>query len=249
MVITAGVNAGEGRFTSAGAETGFTVDGMLALHAITACIDEQIRGVATVLQSIAASREAKSGKWERIRSLLDETEKQIVPSVLWFARTDGSYYTVDKGLIDKNLKDRPYFPEVLGGEVSVGTLLVSRSTGENVTVVAVPIRDRGEVTGVLGASIYLGALNEKILDVLDLSENMIFYVLDDRGITALHFRPEFIFHDPTELESPSLASAVREILTNREGVLRYEFEGKPREVIYTTSSYTGWHFMLGMVRE
>jgi hypothetical protein len=245
----AGGNADEERIASTGAETSFTVDGMLALRAVAACIDGQIEGASAVLQTVAVSREAGSGKWERVRVLLEEAEKLILPSILWFARTDGTYYTVDKGLIDKNIRDRPYFSKVMAGEVSVGTLVVSRSTGENVTVVAVPVKKRGEVTGIVGASIYLGPFSAKIVELLDLPENLIFYVLDDRGITALHFRPEFILQDPTELDSPSLARAVREILQNREGVLRYEFEGKPREVIYTTSSYTDWHVMLGMVSE
>jgi methyl-accepting chemotaxis protein len=248
-LFPAGAVSDEAYITSAGAETGFTVDGMLALHAVTAYLDEQIKGVEAVLQTVAVSREARSGKWERICTLLMEAQKQIAPSVLWFSLTDGSYYTVDKGLVDKNIKDRPYFAEVLGGDVSVGTLLVSRSTSENVTVVAVPIKEKGKVTGILGASIYLGPFNEKILQKLDLPENTIFYVLDDKGITALHFRPEFIFKDPTELDSPSLANAIKEVLANREGVLRYEFEGEPREVIYTVSSYTGWHVLLGRVSE
>jgi hypothetical protein len=241
------VGADEESATPSGLESGFSIDGWLALRAVTAYIDEQIRSVEHVLNTVAATEEAKSGTWERIQPLLKTLQGEGVPGILWFAHTDGSYYVADRGLVNANIADRPYFSKVMGGEVSVGELLVSRSTGRNATVIVVPIRVRGQVKGALGASLFLDTFNERILETLDLPEDMIFYVLDSNGITALHFMPRYLFQDPTTLNNPSLTQAVREIMRTNEGAVQYEFEGKPRRVIYTTSSYTGWHVMLGTV--
>ena len=239
--------ADEGSATPSGAEAEFTIDGWLALKAITAYIDEQVRGVEHVLRTVAATEEAMSGTWERIQPLLKTAQGQGVPGILWFARTDGSYYVVDRGLVDANIGDRPYFSKVMGGEVSVGDLLVSRSTGRNATVIGVPVKVEGQVKGMLGASLFLDELNSRILETIDLPQEVIFYVLDRSGITALHFMPKYLFQDPTALQNPSLTQAVGSIMNNNEGVVQYQFEGKPRRVIYTTSSYTGWHVVLGTV--
>jgi hypothetical protein len=239
--------ADEGSAPSSGLEAGFSVYGWLALHAVTAYIDEQIKSVEHVLLTVASTEEAKSGTWERIEPILKAAQDRGIPGILWFARTDGSYFVVDRGLINANIADRPYFSKVMGGEVSVGDLLVSRSTGRNATVIVVPIKIRGQVKGILGASIFLDTFNAGILETLDLPEGAIFYVLDRSGITVLHFMPRYLFQDPTALQNPSLTRAVKEILTSSEGTVQYEFEGELRRVLYTTSSYTGWHVMLGTV--
>jgi hypothetical protein len=228
-------------------ETGFSIDGWLALHAVTAYIDAQIGSVEHVLLTAAASEEARSGTWERVEPLLKAAQDEGVPGILWFARTDGSYYVVDRGLVKANIADRPYFSKVMAGKVSVGDILVSRSTGKNATVVVVPIKSGGEVTGILGASLFLDALNARILKSLDLPETVIFYVLDSRGIAVLHYMPGYLFQDPTMLQNPSLTRAVKKMMSTRRGAVQYEFEGKPRMVIYATSSYTGWHVVLGRV--
>jgi hypothetical protein len=246
VFLPARAGADEGSSAS-GSKESFSIDGWLTLHAVTAYIDEQIRSVEHVLRTVAATEEAKSGAWERVGPLLRIARDEGVPGILWFARTDGSYYVVDRGLVSANIADRPYFSKVMGGEVSVGDLLVSRSTGRNATVVVVPIKVEGQVKGMLGASLFLDAFNTRVLETLGLPRDVIFYVLDQNGITALHFMPKYLFQDPTALDNPSLTRAVKEIMGNNEGVVEYEFEGKPRRVIYTTSSYTGWHVMLGTV--
>ena len=249
IVFPAGTAAGEENVSESEAEISLEGYGQSALFIITALVDDRLGCEAKLLKTVAATRYAKSGKWKKMEPFLLEVEKLGAPALTWFARPDGSYFTTEKGLVEQNIKDRPYFSRVMAGEAVVGELVVSRSTGKNVAVVGVPVEKRGKIIGMLGASIFLDPFNEQIVKALHLPGNMIFYALDEKGTTALHFRKEYIFQDPTELDSPSLADAVREILQNREGVIRYEFEGKNRDVIYHTSSLTGWRIVLGIVRE
>jgi hypothetical protein len=249
IVFSVGTVAGGGNVSEPEGEISLEGYGQSALLTITALVDERIGCEAKLLKTVAATRYAKSGKWKKMKPLLLEVEKLGAPAIIWFARPDGSYFTTEKGLVEQNIKDRPYFSKVMAGEAVVGELVVSRSTGKNVAVVAVPIESRGKIIGMAGASIFLEPFNEQIVQALHLPLNMVFYALDEKGTTALHFRREYIFQDPTKLNSPSLASAVREIIQNRDGVIRYEFEGKNRDVIYHTSSLTGWRIVLGIVRE
>ena len=225
------------------------VDGRLALIAITAYVDGQIECMAKMLETVAATNEAKSGQWVRIKPILADVKKRAAPAVIFFSHTNGSYFTVEKGPIGKNIKDRSYFSTVMAGNVSVGELVISRSTGKKVTIVAIPIKDKGGVIGLLGASMYLDTINSRVLELLSLPDNMVFYAFDDKFITSLHFRPKWIFQDPTKLQIQSLTNAVKEIVARHEGLTSYKFEGRTRDVIYHTSSLTGWHFILGKIRE
>ncbi len=102
----------------------------------------------------------------------------------WYARPDGSYYTVADGLTSANLKNRSYFPVVLAGKESVGTVVVSFATGRNAGIVAVPVKNQGAVTGVLGSSVYLDTLTGTLRD--EIPAPFVFYAIDTGGAFALH---------------------------------------------------------------
>ncbi len=133
----------------------------------------------------AITEEAASGSWERIKPLLAKIEKQEKgDAVAWFALPDGSYYTVDKGLMDKNLKDRTYFPSVLAGKISVGELVISKSTNQVSTVIAVPVKKRNSVTGVLGVSLFTRKLSVLINKNMRFEDDVIFFALNKEHITV-----------------------------------------------------------------
>lgn len=138
------------------------VDIKLVLDTLTAFADSHIEGMANALEIAAMTQEVQSLNWASIKPLLLAIQERFGPAVVWYSQPDGTYYTVDLGLIDKNLKDRPYFPIVLAGETSIGELVISKSTGSNTVIVATPIKAQGKVIGLLGASVYLDHLVQKI---------------------------------------------------------------------------------------
>lgn len=227
----------------------FQVDGRIALSALIALADHHVASMLDALELAAACGDAVSGEWERMKGLLEQVQRQGTPAAVWFARPDGSYFTVDKGLTGQNLKDRPYFPRLMAGETVMGELVVSRSTGKNSAVVAVPLRRGDDTIGALGASIYLDRLSEILQQELKLPAGMIFFALDDRGDTVLNSNPDRIFKYPAEQGNPALARAASEILAAPEGRTRYEFDGAVRDVIFQVSPLTGWRFALGLVLE
>jgi hypothetical protein len=90
----------------------------------------------TVLTKIlAVTEEARSGDWNALKGPLTEFGRSgINAAAVWYARTDGSYYTVEKGLTDQNISDRPYFPRLMGGGNVIGDLIISKSTGKRSAV-------------------------------------------------------------------------------------------------------------------
>jgi hypothetical protein len=245
------VSCGNGDRTAAASRrvrTGFPAyaDGMLrsTVFIVDGAIAEQER----ILRALAALPDVRSGKWDRMRETLSAFQDSWKnDGVYWFALPDGRYYTIERGLTDATLLDRPYFPKALSGRVVVGDLIVSRSTGRKSTVVALPVFDAsGKVAGVLGATLFLEELSGKLAEGLSPPEGTFFYALAPDGTTALHMRLDLVFDSPLSKDSPSLKAAAREMLSSDSGEVTYEFAGFKRRVRYVTSDLTGWRFAFGV---
>ena len=235
---------------SSGGTPAFTIDGQVALHSFMALSDAHMKKLADLLQLLATTDDARSGDWERIRGRLDGVTSMTVPAVLWFARPDGSYWTVTEGRAAGKLSDRAYFPRVLGGQTVLGDLVVSRSTSRNTAIVAVPVRGRGDaVVGVLGASVHLDRLGALIRQEMGgLEGDLIFFAIDYTPKGALHSDPAMIFTEPMRLGDEGMRKAFTEMLSSAEGTVTYTFRDRPRTVLYRKSPVTGWWYALGVLR-
>jgi methyl-accepting chemotaxis protein len=228
----------------------FTVDGQVALHSLMALSDAHLQKLADDMRLLAATDAARSADWERIRTPLTAAARMNVPAVNWFALPDGSYWSVQESREAGNLSDRPYWPGLLAGQTVVGDLVISRATGRNTAIVAVPVRgDENAVVGVLGASVHLDSLSARIKQEMDLEPNHLFYSLDTEPLVGLHIDPETIFLHPLEEGDPDVDRAMQEILSHEEGFVSYTFRGKRRDVLYSKSPVTGWWYAFGVVQQ
>lgn len=225
----------------------FTVDGQVALHSFMSLSDAHLKQLADLLHLVAATDAARSGDWQRIRGPLGEVATMSVPAVFWYARTNGTYWTVQQGRAAGTLTDRAYFPKVLRGQTILGDLVVSHSTSRNTAIVAVPVRGRGNaVTGVLGASVHLDSLGGLLRRELGgLEERLVFFAIDSTPIGALNSDPNLIFTEPMKLGDEDMQAAFAEILTRNEGTVTYSFRGHRRTVLYRRSTVTGWWYAFG----
>ncbi len=233
---------------AAPAQTGaISVDGNVALSSLVALTEGHLRTMADTLELLASTKAAQAGDWMQLAPHLRERASSNVPAVMWYANPDGTYWTLDAGLQKGTLADRPYFARVRAGSTVIGDLVVSRSTGKEVAVVAVPVTSSsGAVTGVLGASIYLQPLSELIAREMGIGPNAIFWAIDGRGIIAIHSDTSNIFMEPSAM-SPELKAVTQEMLTSEGGVATYTFRGRTRTVIYRRSVLTSWHFGFGVL--
>ena len=226
----------------------FMVDGRVALASLMALSDGHLLTIADHFQILANTDEARSADWERIRGPLGSVENLNVRGLLWFALPDGSYWSVQGGSASGNLSDRPYWPRLMAGQIVLGDLVASKATGKSSAIVAVPVHGAdGDLVGVLGSSVYLDSLSLRIKRELDLPANQIFFSIDATPIGALQDDPEQIFLDPYDLNEPDLERAIREMLTQEEGVVNYRFRGKARTVLYRKSQVSGWWYAFGRV--
>ena len=194
------------------------IDAEIAASALVSLADSHIESCVSSIEAVAITQEAQSGDWEEMVDLLTRIQETQVPTAIWFALPDGSYYTVDLGLTSSNISDREYFPGLMEGNNVLGDLVVSKSTGKKSLIAAVPVVKDGEVIGGIGASIFLDSLSEILVEEMSLPEDMVFYAVNDGGEVALHSDTELILE-----EDPCLSE----------------------NVVSVTSQLTGWDFALG----
>ena len=180
----------------------------MGAEAIAALVDSHIQNCIDTLEILAATEEVKSGDWEVMLPVLTRADEVMLPGPNWFAVPDGSYYVVGMGKTDKNIADRAYFPVVISGHNTYSELVVSRSTGEKVLVVAVPGIKSGKVIGVVGISVFLKDLSSIITEELNLTDDFIFYAVTPGKQVALHTYTELILgEDPQPLKNAVSATA------------------------------------------
>jgi methyl-accepting chemotaxis protein len=166
-------------------------------------------------------------------------------AAVWFARPDGSYFTVEKGPTGESLGDRAYFPDLLAGRDVVGALVISKSTGRRSLIVASPVFVDGKVTGAVGVSLDAARLAASLDAAIRLPKDVVFYALDGQGRTALHRAGDLIFVFPSDVGSPTLSDAVKTMLSKPEGVVEYAYSGSNKTAVFERSELTGWVFVLG----
>ena len=154
----------------------------MGLNAYQALVEHQLAAMLDGLRTFAATDNAMSGDWDKIKGPLALFAKGAPnAAAVWFAKPDGSYFTVEAGLTDQNLKDRPYFPGLMAGQEVAGDLVVSKSTGKRSAIFAVPVRRDGQVIGALGASISMEKVAAAIDAVIGFPQTVVFYALDRKG--------------------------------------------------------------------
>jgi len=226
----------------------FAVDGRVALSSFVAIADGHLLKMADSLKLLAQTPMAQSADWRQIERPLAQAAELSVPALNWFALPDGTYWSVQNGREEANLSGRSYFPKVLAGQAVLGELVISKATGKSTAIVAVPVRGaQGAVVGVLGASVYLDQLSERIREQMRLGPKNIFFSFDAEPRLALVWDPDLIFANPREL-GPEIDQAFTEMLSRDEGTIRYTFRGLERVVLYRKSPVTGWRYAFGVVR-
>jgi hypothetical protein len=196
------------------------ISGEVAVSAVVALTEARIEGLLACMQVMAVAEEVKSGEWDVMQEMLAKFQETSIPLAAWFVLPDGSYYTVDVGRASANLSDRAYFPKVISGEIAVGYLVMSRSTGRAAMVLAVPVESDGQVIGALGVSVFLVELAELIMTDLG-SPDLVFYALSDDGKIALHSDTDLVMADVSALGAA------------------------PERAVCDGSSLLGWTFVLG----
>lgn len=101
--------------------------------------------------------------------------------IFFIAKTDGSYHSSD-GRQPGNLSERAYWKPVMSGQVVASDPVVSKSTGNVVSVIIAPIKDdSGKVIGALAGNVLINNIKNLIS-----MENGVAYITNSKGLIIVH---------------------------------------------------------------
>jgi uncharacterized protein (TIGR02246 family) len=228
-------------------DTPLQVDAQIALHSLRGLVELRLHGVSGAMKLLASTNHVKTGDWNTMKPLLATfASTGVLANAIWFVRPDGYYYTVENDYTGLNLSGRSYFPALMAGQNVVGSLVISLSTGKRSVIIGEPVFNQfQQVIGAIGVSYSVDQLSQEIDNQMQLSAQMVFYALDMSGETALHRDPGLMFEYPSDMGSPSLRSAVQEMLTKQSGIVTYVFRDMRKAVVFERSPVLGWVFALG----
>lgn len=241
--------AGLGAARAQTADPAVTVDGRLVLQAYRSLVDEHLSGVLRALKALAATSDAASGDWERIKPALVQLGQTLpTAAAVWFMAPDGRYHTVAGGLSAETLRDREYFPGLVAGQDVRAALVVSKATGHRSIVVAAPVWRDGKVVAAIGVSDRTRLVSELVDSRSQLPADLLVYALDAQGRTVIHRDPDLMFEFPAQIGDASLKAAVTTILGQDSGQVAYVYAGQRKTALFDRSAVTGWKFVLAASR-
>lgn len=163
------------------------LDAAFGVRMVEKLAESAIVGLVESMNVMTATANMRTGEWSQMEDLVAQFEESELSYNAWFLKPDGSYYKVGSGLASANLSDRAYFSKVMGGEATLGDLVVSRSTGRKSMILTAPIFNGPSVIGALGVTLYLDDFSVYLSDALNLAEGISFYAYDqDDLVICVH---------------------------------------------------------------
>ncbi|MGD9826098.1 methyl-accepting chemotaxis protein [Desulfobacter sp.] len=137
------------------------------------------------------------------------------------------------------LGEREYFVEAKKGSLSLSDPILSKSSGDPVLTVAVPIKqENGIVSGVMISVIKLNQLSN-IITRVKLGKTGYPFLVDTKGTFIAHPNPDLIFTtNATQLNG--MKEVARQMLDRKTGVHDYEFKGVRKIAGFAPVNSTGW---------
>lgn len=134
-----------------------------------------------------------------------------------------------------HVADRAYFQEAIQGRTAVSNLIKSRMTGNPTFIIAIPLRQSGQVVGVFFGSVDLGYFSHVFVDPIQIGQTGYAYVLDQEGLVVAH-------PDVSKILTLNVRDFDfgRQMLAQREGLIVYTFEGVHKLVAFRQVAATGW---------
>ncbi len=148
----------------------------------------------------------------------------------------------DTNVIGKiNIQDRLYFKEAIKGNISVSDVIRSRASKNPVFVIASPIEEKGQITGVFLGVIDVSVFNRQFIDPVKVGSNGYAYAFQSDGTLIAHPDKSLIL----KLNMKEYDFG-REIMSKQNGEIIYTFKGVEKLVAFNKNDVVGWTLAIGV---
>jgi len=198
---------------------------------------------AVLMSDNAVFQEACRGnELEEAQLLLTKMLREYpVYENLFLATPEGKLFLMGSGEsdIDIDISQMPVYAvnveKARQRQVWTGDVGQSPVTGRPVALITAPILDHGKLIGIMGTPIELNEFSKRSIGSVTIGESGYLYMVDERGITLAHPNTEYIF----ELDVQDHEWG-RNIVSARNGVLEYAWEGREKVAIFEQDKNKGW---------
>ena len=205
----------------------------------------------SILETIAARPDMTTMDWQTQQAVL-QSEIQRLPQFLelGIVSRDGTARYRDGSTA--SLGDRDYVIAAFNGQNAVSNLIVSRVTNSVVLMYAVPIKNNGQVVGVLIAR-RDGTVLSDITDRLGFGDHGWAYIIGRDGVFYAYPDRELVMEQVnvfSDIGYMNAGRAIDELGLGNHGVVRYALDdGATRIVGLAPTPTTGWIVGVGAMQD
>lgn len=200
----------------------------------------------TALETIAARPEIGTMIWALQRHVLESEVERLGYLALGVVNADGAAQYTDWSTAD--LGDRDYVIKARQGQSVISEPLISRVDGSLVLMYAVPIKDNGEIVGVLIARTD-GTMLSDITDRLGFGANGWANILGIDGTVYAHPNRDYVTEQRNILRETGdlaeLGKALQEVGVGNTGIANFKLDGASTIVGFAPIASTGWVIGIG----
>ncbi|MBE3574201.1 MAG: methyl-accepting chemotaxis protein [Firmicutes bacterium] len=191
------------------------------------------------LAALAQDPVFATGDRARILPVL-QTAAKFIPDVSWifWAPPNGQSISTANG--SPSVADQPYFKQAMAGRAAVSDLMVSRSNGERMVIMTVPVKRQGNVIGVVGGAFSFRG-PQTFLSSTKYGRAGYSYMIDSTGTVMVHpDQSKVLRENLTRTESQGQNEMARRMLREESGTGSYSRAGVAKSVGFARVQSTGW---------
>ena len=145
-----------------------------------------------------------------------------------------------------NIAERDYFKKALNGESNVSDPLMSKTENQIVVVYATPIKENGQVIGVLTAT-KAGNEISSIVNDITFGETGKAFMLASSGVKIAHYDNELVLKQDNDLENAKTDKSLKELAALQEKMIKgetgsgvYHYNGAAKFLTFAPVPSTTW---------
>lgn len=182
-----------------------------------------------------------SGSSEAKLSFLDSEIQRNKLYETYLIADDKGDYSITSGS-PGNITDREYFKKVMLGETVVSDPVVSKATGKTVIVVASPIKKGDKVVGLLGGTVLIDDISQRLASIRA-GQTGYAYMVQGDGLVIAYPKKDALMKLNLIKDSgidPLLKESMQKVTRGESGISRYIFEGTDKYVAYSPVPGVKW---------
>jgi methyl-accepting chemotaxis protein len=187
-----------------------------------------------ILANSPVIKNANGDKATILAQLTPVAEQNKMYVMLFYSDLAGDYFTTLGSTA--NVADRAYFKRLMAtGKTVISDPVISKTTGYQVVVVAAPVKENGQIIGVIAGIIKVDDI-EKMITSIKIGKTGYAYMINGDGLVIVHPQKDLIMKlnpvkDPKA--DKNLKKVFSAMIKNNSGIKHYTYQKINKYIVYS----------------